>query len=666
MVFGVLPRSAMGDLWGLIQLTSRWVLLTSERAGEQLTSADADSPGQSDIGWHGTGQKVMEMDEQNSESQQPGTWEPWTAAADESGQPAPAEGGSLGSSDQPGSAGEPPHVTQPIGYPPPGAPAPGYGQPGQYYGQPGYGHPGYGQPGYGQPGYGQPGYSQASTPGQGQPGQGQPGQGQPGQGQPSYGQPGYGHPGYSQAGFGQQGGGYPGGGFGQPPGGGWGQPGGYGQPPRPPRRRRGVLATAITYIAVAAVAATAGGLAVAFADNGSTPPSASSGSGNNGSSLPSNPFSGNGLGGSSSVTIPSATLQKLKKAVTPSLVLITSRLQYDGPGVGAEATGMIISSNGLVLTNNHVINGTTGLTARLASDGKQYTAKWLGYDKGSDVAVIQLEGASGLPTVPLGDSSQVTVGDKVVGMGNADGTGSIHYVTGAITALDQTITASDEGSGIAPERLTGMLQTNADIIPGDSGGPLVSTDGKVVGMDTAASTNSTANSSQDVGFAIPINRAITIAHKIIAGQSGSGVHIGTSGFVGVLVPSGKNGEQSNETNPQTQLQQQEQAQQSYGQSNPAPNTCVTSDQSPGIPAKIAPVSAGTLVLGSLCQTPAADHGISAGDVITKVNSQAVTSPASLMNILLAIHGGTKISLTWVTPSDQTMTESMTLSSAPPE
>ena len=542
-----------------------------------------------------------------------------------------------------------------MGYPPPGAPVPGYGQPGQSYGQ----------PGYGQPGYGHPGYSQASPPGQGQPEHGRPGQGQPGQGQPGYGQPGYGQPGYGQAGFGQQGGGYQPGGGGQPPGGGWGQPGGYGQPPRPPRRR-GVLATAITYIAVAAVAATAGGLAVAFADNGSQPPAASSGSGNNGSTLPNNPFSGNGLGGSSSVTIPSATLQRLKKAVTPGLVLITSRLQYDGPGVGAEATGMIISSNGLVLTNNHVINATTGLTARLASDGKEYTAKWLGYDKGSDVAVIQLEGAAGLPTVPLGDSSRVTVGDKVVGMGNANGTGSIHYVPGAITALDQTITASDEGSGIAPERLTGMLQTNADIIPGDSGGPLVSTAGKVVGMDTAASTNSTANSSQDVGFAIPINRAITIAHKIIDGQSGSGVHIGTSGFVGVLVPSGKNGEQSNETSPQVQLRQQEQAQQSDGQANPAPNSCVTSDQSPGIPSKIAPVSSGTLVLGSLCQTPAAEHGIDAGDVITKVNSQAVSSPASLMNILLAIHGGTKVSLTWVTPADQTMTESMTLSSAPPE
>ena len=148
---------------------------------------------------------------------------------------------------------------------------------------------------------------------------------------------------------------------------------------------------------------------------------------------------------------------------------------------------MIISPSGLVLTNNHVINGTTGLTAIVASTGQRYTATWLGYDKGSDVAVIKLDGASGLRTVPIGDSSNVKIGDDVVGMGNANGTGRISYVSGTITDVDQTITASDDGSGEAPERLTGMLQTNAQIIPGDSGGPLVSTGGKVIGMDTAAS-----------------------------------------------------------------------------------------------------------------------------------------------------------------------------------
>jgi S1-C subfamily serine protease len=326
---------------------------------------------------------------------------------------------------------------------------------------------------------------------------------------------------------------------------------------------------------------------------------------------------------------------------------------------------MIISHNGLVLTNNHVINGTTGLTAKVVSTGQQYSATWLGYDKGSDVAVIKLDGASNLPTVPLGDSSTVKVGDGVVGMGNANGTGKISYVAGTITNLNQTIRASDDGSGEAAERLTGMLQTNADIIPGDSGGPLVSTDGKVIGMDTAASTNSTANSSQDVGFAIPINRAITLARKIIAGQPGSGIKIGSSGFVGVLVPS-NDGNQSTKPSPSAQLRQEQAQDQSFGQTNPAPSGCVQSDQDAGLPTRIAPVGSGTLVLGSLCQTPAAKAGLGAGDVITRVNSKAVSSPASLMNILGGYHGGASVKITWVTPDNQSVTRTLTLSQAPPQ
>jgi S1-C subfamily serine protease len=461
--------------------------------------------------------------------------------------------------------------------------------------------------------------------------------------------------------------GQPGGGFGQPPGGGHGMPGGYGQPPR--RRRRG-LTTAITYLAVAAMAATAGGLVVAFADNTSQQPSASSGSGSFGNG--SNPFSGNspanggnGIGGNAGSNINQSTLQKVESAVIPGLVVITSNLKYDGSGAAAAATGMIISKNGTVLTNNHVINGSTGLTAVVVATHRSYPAKWLGYDKGSDVAVIQLVGASGLTTVPIGDSGKVNVGDNVIGMGNANGTGNITSVPGAVTALNQTITASDDGSGASSERLTGMIQTNADIIPGDSGGPLASTSGKVIGMDTAASTNGITSNQQDVGFAIPINKALTIARQIIAGRQGAGIQIGTTGFVGVLVPSGANGAQSNATSPSVQLQQQEANQQQFGQVNPAPGGCLQNNASPGVPTKIAPVDSGTLVLGSLCGTPAATAGMMAGDVITRVNSQVISSPASLMNTLKAVRGGSTISLTWVTPSDQTMTRSLTLAAAPP-
>jgi S1-C subfamily serine protease len=326
---------------------------------------------------------------------------------------------------------------------------------------------------------------------------------------------------------------------------------------------------------------------------------------------------------------------------------------------------MIISKSGLVLTNNHVINGTTLLKATVVATHTTYTAEWLGYDKSSDVAVIKLKGASGLTTIPVGNSGTVKVGDSVVGMGNAGGTGSIAAVPGSVTALNQTITASDDGSGVAPERLTGMIETNADIIPGDSGGPLASTDGKVIGMDTAASTNSVTNNQQSVGFAIPIDRALSIARRIITGQEGGGIQTHTTGFVGVLVPSGQNGAQSTATDPRVQLRQEQANQATFGQPAQAPNSCVPNDSSPGIPASIAPVGSGTLVIGSLCKTPAANAGLLPGDVITRVDGHQVTSPSSLMTVLRTVRGGSKVTMTWVTPADQTVTKTITLASAPP-
>jgi S1-C subfamily serine protease len=251
-------------------------------------------------------------------------------------------------------------------------------------------------------------------------------------------------------------------------------------------------------------------------------------------------------------------------------------------------------------------------------------------------------------------------------MGNAGGTGDITSVPGTVTGLNQTITASDDGAGAAPERLTGMIQTNANIIPGDSGGPLASTDGKVVGMDTAASTNSVTNNQQSVGFAIPIDRALSIAKRIVNGQQGGGVQIFTTGFVGVLVSSGQNGAQSTATNPHVQLQQEEASQQTFGQRGTAPNTCVPNDANAGIPARIAPVNSGTLVLGSLCGTPADNAGLLPGDVITKVDGHQVTSPVTLMTVLGSLRAGSHVTITWVTPSDQMVTRTITLAPAPPK
>ena len=580
------------------------------------------------------------MDEQHGGDEQPGAWEAWTTPAGqpEQAEPAAAREAAEHEPSGPGTA-ELPGQAAPAQPWPPAPPAPA------------------GQSGFTQPlGYpGSPGGYEASAP---RADSSDYGYGPP----PSYVSSVYASP--PGGGYGQQpGGGYGYGGYGQPPGG--GMPPGYGGPPR---RRRG-LATALTYIAVAALAATAGGLVVSFVDAGnSTPPGASpgSGAGNNGGNFGIPGGSGSGSSGSPA-SISSATLQKIENSVEPGVVVINSNLQYSG--TAAAGTGIVISSNGLVLTNNHVIDQTTGLSATVVTTGRHYQAKWLGYDKGSDVAVIQLEGASGLRTAPLGNSSAVKVGDPVVGMGNAGGTGHITAVEGSITGVNQTITASDQGTGAAPERLTNMLQTDADIISGDSGGPLASTRGKVIGMDTAASTGSFTTQQQGAtqGFAIPIDKAMTIAREIISGKASSGVQIGSSGFVGVIVAGGSNGAQSTATSPQAQLQQQEANQQPQGGFGfTPPNGCVEGNQPVGVPSSIAPVPSGTLILGVICGTPAVQNGMVPGDVIISAAGQQVSSPASLMNILQRVHGGSTVKITWVTPSDQTISRTLTVEGAPPQ
>jgi S1-C subfamily serine protease len=420
---------------------------------------------------------------------------------------------------------------------------------------------------------------------------------------------------------------------------------------------------------VAALAAGGGAAAVATLDHGSTPASQASpsiGSQNPGNGNGLNPFgSGNGTGngsgsGNSNTGVNSAQEQAVANAVEPGVVDISSNLGYVGGT--AEATGMVISSKGLVLTNNHVIDQTTGLTATLVSNGQRFSAKWLGYDKTDDVSVIQLEGASGLRTVPLGNSSAVKIGDQVVAIGNAEGAGGKPaVVTGSITQLNQTITASDDLGG--SETLHDMLQTNADIVEGDSGGPLSNASGRVIGMDTAASSGSLGNNSSTVGFAIPINRALTIAHEIIDGRASSTVKIGAAGFVGVLVPSGS---ASSASSPAQQQQLQGQNQGSSGFGSPGNGTCLSNDQNAGVPQTIAPATSGTLILGDLCGTPAATAGLVAGDVITAVNGRAVSSPDSLTSILSGYRPGSKISVTWENASGQQQTGKLALIAAPPQ
>jgi S1-C subfamily serine protease len=336
--------------------------------------------------------------------------------------------------------------------------------------------------------------------------------------------------------------------------------------------------------------------------------------------------------------------------VKPGIVIINTTLQYNSEA--AAGTGMVINAGGLVLTNNHVIEGSTKITATVASVGRTYRATVVGYDKTGDIALIQLQNASGLTTVPIGNSSSARIGRTVVAMGNAGGRGTITATPGHITRLDQTITASDKGSSTTSETLHGMIQTNADIVPGDSGGPLASSAG-VIGMDTAG--NNPGYQQASTGFAIPINTALSVSRQIAAGHASSTITIGYPPFIGIFIGSGS------AKNPRAQAQQGQSA--SGSGNTPA---CSTSNADLTMPSAIAPVSSGALIEGTICGSPAAKAGMTGGAVITAVNGQPVGSPHNLASILSRFHPGDTISVTWVSPSGQRTTSNLHLIAGPPQ
>ncbi len=437
------------------------------------------------------------------------------------------------------------------------------GHTGQDTGHQGAGHTGH--PGY--PGYQGGAYS-------GYPGAGYPGGGYPGG--PSY----PGGPGYPGGYYGGPGGGYPG----YP-----GQPGGA-APGGPHKPRHGIRALAVT-----AVAAMAVGAGTTWA-------------------LTSGP-------GDSPVLTTAQVVQK----TDPGIVDVISTLSDQG--AMAYGTGVVLTSNGEILTNNHVINGATSIKVRDVGNGRTYAASVVGYSQSDDVAVIQLKDASGLPTATLGDSSSVGVGNKVVAIGNAEGhDGTPSVATGRVTALNQSITASDEGSGFS-EQLKGLIETNANIEPGDSGGPLTNVHGQVVGLDTAASTGSSwqfSSSSPTQAYTVPINTALSVARQIEAGTSSDTVHVGSTAFLGVEV----NG----------------------------------SSSVPG--AQGGSTSGGAQVAGVVSGSAAARTGLAAGDTITSLAGHAISSSSEIRTVLEHYHPGDTIGISWTSQDGGSHSSTIDLGSGP--
>ena len=222
-------------------------------------------------------------------------------------------------------------------------------------------------------------------------------------------------------------------------------------------------------------------------------------------------------------------IQEILAKVEPAVVSINANSGAAGAGgdfVESAGSGMILTPNGEVLTNDHVVAGATSLTVTLFGQTNPLPSRVLGTDPSNDVSLIQIDNASDLPTVDLGDSSQTRVGDGVLAIGNALALAGGPTVTqGIVSAEGRTLAAQNDNG--QTEQLTGLLQTDAAINPGNSGGPLVNSQAQVVGMNTAVASSTTGNApTENIGFAITVDAVKPLLPQLRKGGTGGA---GTSG-----------------------------------------------------------------------------------------------------------------------------------------
>ena len=311
------------------------------------------------------------------------------------------------------------------------------------------------------------------------------------------------------------------------------------------------------------------------------------------------PATGNGNGSSSAAAVAAK--------VDPAIVDINTTIGSSA----AAGTGMIVSSTGEILTNNHVVNGSTSISVVVQGRSQTYTAHLVGVDVSQDVAVIQIDGnVSGLPTVKFANSSSIQVGDTVIAIGNALGQGGTPPANqGHVTALDQTITAS-EGGG-ASETLNGMIESDALIYEGDSGGALVNSAGQVIGMITAGQAQGFRSSASNVGYAIASNTAVSIVNRIRAHETAADLTYGQVGYLGVSV-------QSLDAATAQQL---------------------------GLS-----ITSGALVASVQPGAPAASAGLTRNSVITVFGGKTITNADELGTAIRSHSPGDRVSVTWVNAS----------------
>lgn len=291
-------------------------------------------------------------------------------------------------------------------------------------------------------------------------------------------------------------------------------------------------------------------------------------------------------------------------AESTGVVLVDTTVGY-GTAKGA-GTGLTITGDGIVVTNHHVVEGATSITVTDPSTGEAYAATVLGYDDVHDVAVLQLEDASGLSTVAT-DRDAATQGEEVTSVGNAEGQGSLSAADGTVTNPSTAITVNNE-DGTA-SGLSDLIQTDADVVSGDSGGALLDEDGEVIGMNVAA----TSGSAEISGYAIPIDTVLDIAAQILSGEESGDVEIGGSAAaLGVQVDTTRS----------------------------------------------------TLVVGVVEDGAAEAAGITEGSTITSVDGTAVAGIDDITSVLGDHEPGDEVSVSWTDAAGESHTATVTLGEGP--
>ena len=317
---------------------------------------------------------------------------------------------------------------------------------------------------------------------------------------------------------------------------------------------------------------------------------------------------------------------ELSSRIVPTIVTLTA---HSGLGTTA-GTGILLGSRGptgadaIVLTNHHVVDGGTDITATSMGDRSTYTVEVVGYDSSRDLAVLRLPGAAKLPSAQLGSSQSMRIGDPVTAVGNAEGGGVPVSAPGAVTRVGVDVLTRNSIDGSRNE-LSGLIEVNADVRPGDSGGPLVNAFGEVVGVNSAGNAVEPGMKSEPVpapkSYAIPIDAAMNLVDQVLAGRPSDTVHLGPTPLLGVGV--------------RDHLDQQ------GGTRSGAEVTVVA------------------------YRSPAEGIGLARGDVIVEFDGVPIRSAADLDLRMIALHPGDRVDVHWIDASGGQRTASLVLQEGPP-